>query len=89
MDQKLAVRKQKLKDLEWYQRKKDTLIEELEVLAGRDKRVIKEVLIDKVRDSKVDDIMQEVTEETSVPIKKIYENYYEFGTKRIYVKLDP
>jgi nitrogen regulatory protein PII-like uncharacterized protein len=81
-------RKQELKELEWYQRKKDDLIEELEVQAGRDKRVIKEVLVDKVRDSIVDEIMKEVMEETSVPTRKISENYYEFGTKKIYVKLD-
>ena len=89
-DNSLAHKKVELKELEHIQRKKDINIEELEILAGRDRKVIKEVLIDKVRDSKVDEVMISMYELTRVPINKLSDNYYEFGTRKIYVKLqDP
>ena len=46
------------------------------------------MLVDKVRESKVDEIMEAFIEESKVQIQKISENYYEYGTRKIYVKLD-
>lgn len=50
--------------------------------------MIKEVLVDKVKENRVDELMGLVMDTTNVPLSKISENYYEFGTKKIYVKLD-
>jgi hypothetical protein len=86
---KINNKKNELKTLEQLQRKKDEIIEELEVQAGKDKKVIKEVIVDKVRDNAVDEMMEEIMGICKVPIRKISENYFEFGTKKIYVKLDP
>ncbi|CDW91760.1 UNKNOWN [Stylonychia lemnae] len=76
------------KELEAEQRRKDQQIEELEILTGRDKKVIKEVLIDKIRENKVDEIMEQISENSPVPITKISDNYYEYGTRKIYVKME-
>ncbi|CDW83188.1 UNKNOWN [Stylonychia lemnae] len=86
---KLNVKKNDQKQLEQLQRKKDEIIAELESLAGKDKKVIKEVFVDKVRDNKVDDVVQNIiTQGCRVPIHKISENYYQFGSRKIYVKYD-
>ena len=51
LEAKLNNTKHELKQLEQLQRKKDEVIGELEGEAGYDKKVIKEVLVDKVRDN--------------------------------------
>ena len=65
------------------------IIEDLEIHCNRDRKVIKEVIVDKIRDNKVDEVMEDLMTKCRVPIKKISENYFEFGSKKIYVKPDP
>lgn len=89
LESSINLRKHELKQLEQIQRKKDMIIEDLEIQAGKDKKVIKEVIVDKIRDSKVDDVMEDLIVKCRVPIKKISENYFEFGSKKIYVRPDP
>jgi len=55
---------------------------------GKISRVLKEVIMPKTKDNRADEIMQEIIRISKVPIKKLDENYYEFGSKKIYVKYD-
>ncbi len=40
----------------------------MEVKTGKDRKVIKEIMIDKMRENSVDDIMAEINEISRIPI---------------------
>lgn len=89
LETKLAAKKNEMKQLELIQKRKDQIIEELEIHSGKGKKVIKEVHVEKVRDNKVDEVMDFIVNQgCRVPIHKISDNYFEFGTRKIYVKED-
>eukprot|EP00347_Sterkiella_histriomuscorum_P002606 403367491 len=88
----LNSRRNELKQLEQIQKRKDDIINDLEIQAGKST-----LFSEKTNNSFTSNAMQNRVDEAidyivsqgcKVPIHKIGENYYQFGTRKLYIKED-
>ena len=90
MEAGLRGKDHEIDTLELIQSQKDSIILELEEQAGRFKEVVKEVHYESQKNDKVEIALVRYQEKypTKVPIKKLGDGYYKFGSRRIYLKLE-
>lgn len=76
--------------LELIQSQKDQIILELEEKAGKVKEIIKEITYESQKNDKLDQSLEKyiTLKPTKIPLKKLGDGYYKFGTRRIFIKLD-
>lgn len=90
MEALLRGKDHEIDTLELIQSQKDSIILELEEQAGKFKEVVKEVHYESQKNDKVEAALFRYQEAhpMKIPIKKLGDGYYKFGSKRIYLKLD-